>query len=124
MNDQKTSSKIPYRQGDVPMLTAVEEVPAGFVVAPVDEIVLAKGEVTGHAHRIVGSGAKLLVRETDLEALLDPADVVDLETRFLMVEEEVQLVHEEHGAITIEPGIYELPGQREFTPFGGALVGD
>lgn len=50
----KTITKIQIRQGDV-YLESVADIPSGAVEVPIDEVrgvVLAEGEVTGHAHRI------------------------------------------------------------------------
>lgn len=73
-------------------------------------IVLAEGEVTGHAHRIVDDGAVLM---SDGETL-----------SVLEVERKVALTHEEHKAIDIEPGSWEVRRQREYTIFGERRVLD
>lgn len=92
------------RQGDV-LLQAVSEVPDGLKPVPLDKgrVILAYGEVTGHAHAVVG----------DVELLA--ADLEDLETRFLRVEAEAQIVHEEHSTVVLPPGDYRVLGQREYT---------
>jgi hypothetical protein len=66
-------------------------------------IILAYGEVTGHAHRIdVPDTERSKVRYWDAGA-----------ERFLQVMETVALTHEEHGPITLEPGIYRQGFQVE-----------
>ena len=93
------------RQGDV-LLVRVDRIPAG--VRPVaregGRLVLAAGEATGHAHAVLESGALLLED--------------DLEERFLQVLEEggVTLTHEEHAAVRVPPGEYEVRRQREYVP--------
>lgn len=94
-----------YRQGDV-MIARINEVPADLTAVPRDNgrVVLAYGEVTGHAHVVEG----------DCELLA--ADVEELEERFLRVEQEARVVHDEHDTIVLPPGDYRVTGQREYTP--------
>lgn len=95
-----------FRQGDV-LIVPASEIPAAAV--PVKRVrravVLAEGEVTGHAHRIVADGADLF-------------EIEGLEDRFLRVLTEggVDLVHEEHGTIALPAGDYIVRRQREYTP--------
>lgn len=95
-----------FRQGDV-LIVPASEIPAAAV--PVKRVhravVLAEGEVTGHAHRIIAEGAELF-------------EIEGLEDRFLRVLTEggVDLVHEEHGIITLPVGDYVVRRQREYTP--------
>ncbi len=97
-----------YRQGDV-LLRRVASIPkAAKSAAKQDQsgnlrIVLAYGEVTGHAHAI-----------HDLESV----DVfVNAEgTMYLQVKEEAKLQHEEHGTVLLPPGNYERTIQREYSP--------
>jgi hypothetical protein len=93
-----------YRQGDV-LIKPISGMPDGLKLVPLDRgrVVLAYGEVTGHAHAVVG--------EVELLA----SDLEEMEQRFLRVEAEAQVVHEEHGTITLPPGDYEVLGQREYT---------
>jgi hypothetical protein len=93
------------RQGDV-LLVPVDAAP--FVDAPAavegSRFVLAEGEATGHAHVVRGRGK--LYRPIDQDH--------DLEHPCLVVEEPATLVHEEHDAIVLAPGAYEVRRQREY----------
>jgi hypothetical protein len=91
------------RQGDV-LIKSVEKIPEGLQSVPLDagRVILAYGEVTGHAHTVVG----------DVEFLA--ADLEEMEQRFLRVEQEAEVVHEEHGTVTLPPGEYEVIRQREY----------
>ncbi len=103
--------KLMYRQGDV-LLVLEDEVPkAAEELKPEgDRIVLAYGEVTGHAHAVGKFSARI-------HALG--------ETRFLEVGENgADLVHEEHAAICLKPGVYRIVHQREYVPDGSRLVYD
>lgn len=95
-----------FRQGDVlVVLTAVAALPKGAKEIKPDAsrgIVLALGEVTGHAHAIAVSKTKAPVKYFDANA-----------ERYLQVLEKVTLEHEEHGAILLEKGIYRQAFQVE-----------
>jgi hypothetical protein len=77
-------------------------------------LVLAYGEVTGHSHVVEG----------EAELLFRAADVEELERRFLHVEAESMLVHEEHDTITLPPGDFEVVRQREYAPEAPRFVAD
>lgn len=91
------------RQGDV-FIRRIKAIPADAKpVARKGDVILALGEVTGHTHRIA--------------APLDAVDVLMEAERIVMnVKRTVTVTHEEHGAITLEPGLYESFIQREFDP--------
>jgi hypothetical protein len=94
---------VQYRQGDVFLMRVPELPPEAVAVDGNDNgrIVLAYGEVTGHAHAIDARCAQMY---THGDAVL------------LAVKETVRLVHEEHNAITLEPGYYRVTRQREYSP--------
>jgi mannose-6-phosphate isomerase-like protein (cupin superfamily) len=97
-----------FRQGDV-LLRQVREIPADAVVTEKkdqfgnERIVLAYGEVTGHAHAIHD---------------LDQVDVFVKGdgTMYLQVKDAVDLKHEEHGTVLLPAGNYERVIQREYSP--------
>lgn len=78
---------------------------------PRGRLVLALGEVTGHAHAVTGPGD--LYRSADSAA---PA--------FLHVPSGRRVVHEEHGAIPLPRGWYRVVRQREYTPGAVRMVAD
>src|SRR5262245_59409498 len=91
------------RQGDV-MLIPVISIPAGAKPGERDKdrIVLAYGEVTGHAHAIAEPGVQILEYEG---------------TRYIRVPKEgARLSHEEHRQIAVPAGDYEVRIQREYIP--------
>lgn len=99
-------SRSPLRQGDV-ILVPISAIPDGVKKMKRDvqgRLVLAEGEVTGHAHAILDRAADLYGSE--------------LETRFLRVLTEggVELRHEEHGPIMIPEGFYEVRIGRVWSP--------
>jgi len=94
--------QLKFRQGDVGLIP-VAEIPAGAKPVKRDKgrIVLAYGEVTGHAHAIGGSTATLYQAGED---------------RFLSVTRKTSLKHEEHAKVVLEPGVYKVRHQREYSP--------
>ncbi len=94
---------IQYRQGDV-LLVKVDMAmaPEGSVQQDADgRIVLAYGEVTGHAHAIDANFASLYQWKGD---------------RLIEAKPGARLVHEEHSTIELEPGFYKVVQQREYEP--------
>lgn len=115
------SKIITRRQGDV-ALVAVAKLPDGCKeIVQRDRIVLAYGEVTGHAHAIYDHIDRA---EASPEAAAEIAEAAIARARlfeapngdrFLVVEKPVTLKHEEHTEHPMPPGIYELPIQVEHT---------
>lgn len=104
-----------YRQGDV-LIELIGEMPDGLVPVERDQgrVILAYGEVTGHAHAIAEPDVELFTRE----------DMTEMEGRFLRVEREAHLRHEEHATITLPPGMYRVKRQREYAPVEPVYVAD
>jgi hypothetical protein len=89
-----------WRHGDV-FLETCDELPGGAKLLP--HCILAKGELTGHAHRIA---------ERDVAELFEAGT-----SRYLRVRgEAATLVHQEHAAITLPRGLYRVWIQREYSP--------
>lgn len=90
------------RQGDV-LITLVENIPAKLELKK--DLVLAEGEMKGHAHRITKGQAELFINATlglmYLKVLSDTAE----------------LFHEEHSSIVLPMGDYEIGQQKEFDWF-------
>jgi hypothetical protein len=90
------------RQGDV-LLIEVSSVPAGAKdVTPEGDVILAYGEVTGHAHRITQTKDAPKVRVWDANG-----------ERFIQRVTDAALTHEEHSAAVIERPIYRQVWQVE-----------
>ncbi|MBT2452786.1 hypothetical protein J7F03_38305 [Streptomyces sp. ISL-43] len=107
-----------YRQGDV-LIVPLEEsaVPSYAADAPSEprdgrgRLVLALGEVTGHAHAVLGPGR--LVRE--------PGPLAPL---LLHLPDGGRVVHEEHAAIPLPKGWFRVVRQREYVPGSVRIVAD
>ena len=89
-----------YRHGDV-LLAPITSIPENARRKP--DLILARGEITGHAHRIEAKGMAQLYEYED--------------TLFLrIVGSPASVVHEEHLPIELPPGIYRVWRQREYDP--------
>jgi hypothetical protein len=97
-----------YRHGDV-LIAHVQTLPAQATKR--SGTILARGEITGHSHRVQELGAAQLYdfkHETFLEITASLAT----------------LVHEEHKPIELPKGIYRVWMQREYTPAAIVQVRD
>ncbi|MFE5855484.1 hypothetical protein ACFQ61_20030 [Streptomyces sp. NPDC056500] len=107
-----------YRQGDVLIVPVAEEaVPSHIAQARsqsrdgLGRLVLALGEVTGHAHAVMGPG----------RLVLEPGPFGPM---VLHLPEGGRVVHEEHAAITLPKGWYRVVRQREYLPGAVRIVAD
>ena len=91
------------QHGDV-LLKTVKDIPKNVkCIKSKNRVVIMDGEVTGHAH-----------------AIYTPEKVDYLENNglfYLRVNEPVELKHEEHKTITINPGYYKIDRVKEYNPF-------
>ena len=94
-----------YRQGDV-LLCAVDEIPPAAIPVPSegDRVIVALGELTGHAHAFAGHAVRLFREGGTGRSFFEIGDTG------------AALVHEEHDPIHVPEGRYELRRQREYTP--------
>ena len=95
-----------YRQGDLLFILQGERPAIELTVRP--GLVILAGEATGHAHRLTGGKV--------LEALDG--------TLYLELVEPTRVVHEEHDALTLDPGWWLVVRQREYTPSANRVVRD
>ena len=86
------------RQGDV-LFVKIEALPAEVALTERKGQIVVEGEVTGHAHRLAAG------RILEAQGMF-----------FLEVLKATQVVHEEHHAIDLAPGIYQVIRQREYSP--------
>jgi hypothetical protein len=104
-----------YRQGDV-LLQRVASIPTDATLCTVaGDVILAYGEVTGHAHRLAPEMVKPFAKGGAWSPTAE---------RFIRAVEGATLTHEEHGSIALAPGDYRVIQQREYTPHGLRNVAD
>lgn len=95
-----------YRHGDL-LIRQIEELPKGLKKA--QDKTLAYGEVTGHSHRFEDlSTVEVFLVNGELK-------------KYLQVNMPSPLIHEEHKRIIIEPGMYEIINEREYSYEDAAL---
>lgn len=110
--EKNMKTKKLFRQGDV-LIIRDDAAKAGAPIArDAGRVVLAYGEVTGHAHAIHDQGAELFAMAAGSEEI---ERIVD---RVLQVtgERVVSLRHEEHSTIELPPGVYRVRIQSEYAP--------
>lgn len=90
----------PKQQGDV-ILKPVDKLPDRITIVSRGRCILAHGE-SGHSHVVDSPGAKLYKSNDNI---------------FLDLKEATDLIHEEHGSITLEPGIWEIGQVNEYDYF-------
>ena len=98
----KKMNKKQYRQGDV-FIELTTTLPKTAKRVEAKRLVLAEGEVTGHAH----------VCDCPTAELYEDGGI-----KYLVIPKKAQapVVHEEHATITLPPGIYTVEPQFENTP--------
>lgn len=89
------------RQGDIMLIKLAELPEQAKPQDNKDRVVLAWGEATGHAHAIPTTHAAAYEWQGDTLVKVKPG---------------AQLVHEEHTAIPLTRGVYQLRRQVEYTP--------
>lgn len=88
-----------WRHGDV-LIAPIAAIP--HEARRSKQTILAYGEITGHSHRIEDP---------------EQAEVWECQgERFLKLLALTRVIHEEHQPIALEPGIYRVWQQREYTP--------
>ncbi len=89
-----------YRHGDL-LIESVNSIPEKAKERNTN--IILDGEVTGHAHRLIGG------------AVMDVGDQA-----YLSVPKTATVVHEEHNTITLPAGDYVVVRQREYRPYDRA----
>jgi len=101
--EEQNRSKPFWRQGDIYFVKLDEEIDSAKST-PVKNGIIAKGETTGHAHRVspssIAAGALL--------------SLVGRSMFLRSPEAGTTIVHDEHGPIALPRGSYAVVPQREF----------
>ncbi len=90
-----------FRQGDI-YIEWVRCLPEGAIKQ--FSTVLADGELTGHRHRI---------RDFRTASVFDARGEMFID----VVADRAEIVHEEHGTIELNRGVYRVWRQREYDPW-------
>lgn len=95
-------NKDQFRQGDV-FIERIDRVPQEAVKQqPGERVILAHGEVTGHAHEIACDAADAWKQGVDTVAVV--------------VKSPTKVTHQEHGPIPLRRGTFQITRQREYSP--------
>ncbi len=104
-------SNVHHRQGDVLMTErpdlSIEKLRADAKLESRNKCVLAEGESTGHAHRIQEAPRG---NESIEMFMMGDTKIVYIPESFGTT----SVTHEEHAAVTLEPGCHEILIQREY----------
>lgn len=104
-------NKKQFRQGDV-LIERVAAIPSNLAKQKADgRIILAHGEATGHHHSLDMDVADWWKDEKSGD-------------QFLNVKKSAQVVHQEHGPISLTPGKYLVRRQKEYSPAAIRNVAD
>lgn len=95
-----------YRHGDV-LLRRVKKVVK--ITAGKPELTIARGEATGHHHTLYP------IKKIGIEAL---AQLIEMEgVKYLALSGDMELRHQEHHALKIDQGVYEIIDEQEIDPY-------
>lgn len=123
-NDERTTMKKSttpkqYRQGDI-IIERVSTLPKNLEPRELENgrVILAHGEVTGHAHEVTPVN---IVSQHDIKEalrLLGDGDGAEAMTQAALIVKEggAAVIHDEHSRIELPPGKYIVRRQREYTP--------
>ena len=97
-----------YQQGDI-IFRKVNSIPRGAKRIKDFPIIVAQGETTGHAHKVL----------EEVKAFLDERENTrDEDGRKVMyLEGPATVVHEEHGTVNLPEGIYMVDHVKEYDHF-------
>lgn len=101
-------TEVKYQHGDV-LLKAIKTLPKGLKEKKGNT--LALGETTGHHHSIVEVGKEHRMLES-VQGFSFYED--ENGTSFVSLEKPLDLKHQEHKTITVDPGFYEIDIVREY----------
>jgi hypothetical protein len=114
----KRKTMKPIRQGDV-IFIPTTETPEGGIKRH-NQLTVALGEATGHHHtlypiRSAGLYAEELPENPELTPFIE--EFTKNNKRFIKLDTEWLLRHQEHHEIRIPPGTYEIGIEKEYDPF-------
>lgn len=110
--------KTQFRQGDV-LIERVENVPSEKLKAQTENgrVILAHGEVTGHAHEIEEPKAASIAPLSNPFVLAsDLQDAAAMTRHFLRLKKGSAVKHQEHSRIPLKRGGHRVTRQREYSP--------
>ena len=111
-----------FRQGDV-LIEQVSQLPRKPRKTK-GRVILAHGEVTGHAHEIETPRIAALEEWEAAVAAGDLEDARSMTSAAMELSADSAVVHQEHGRIALPAGNYLVRRQREYSPRENQNVAD
>jgi hypothetical protein len=111
------------RHGDMTIFKVSKDQVKGMQTAETKKLTLGLGEVTGHSHEVLALDNSTIIEHHNVSGY-DSAEIKDLTAReniFFEIKGTAVIMHEEHGPITLEEGVYLRTVQRQYNPFTKAL---
>lgn len=111
------------RHGDMTIFKVSPSQVEGMDTKELKKLTLGLGEVTGHSHEVLALDDSMIIEHHNV-AGYDSAEIRNLVERdniFFEIKGSAVIMHEEHGPITLDEGIYLRTVQRQFNPFAKTL---
>jgi len=111
------------RHGDMTIFKVSLSQVEGLEQKEMKKLTLGLGEVTGHSHEVIALDDSTIIEHYNI-AGYDSLEIQDLVARdniFFEIKGKAVIMHEEHGPITLDEGLYLRTVQRQFNPFSQAL---
>ncbi len=118
-------NKLIVRHGDMFIFRVDKSQVEGMKTASLKKLTLGLGETTGHSHEVIALDDSTIIEHYDSNfSGYDSAEIMELTSRekiFFEIKGKAVVMHEEHGPITLDEGIYIRTVQRQYNPFTKAL---
>jgi len=111
------------RHGDMTIFKVSKTQVSGMEAKELKKLTLGLGEVTGHSHEVFALDDSTIIEHHNIAGYdtTELRDLVERENIFFEVKGSAVIMHEEHGPITLEEGVYLRTVQRQYNPFTKVL---
>jgi hypothetical protein len=111
------------RHGDMTIFKVSKTQISGMKSKELKKLTLGLGEVTGHSHEVFALDNSTIIEHHNVSGYdtAELRDLVERENIFFEVKGQAVIMHEEHGPITLDEGIYLRTVQRQYNPFTKVL---
>lgn len=111
------------RHGDMTIFKVSKTQVSGMEAKELKKLTLGLGEVTGHSHEVFALDNSTIIEHHNVSGYdtTELRDLVERENIFFEVKGSAVIMHEEHGPITLEEGVYLRTVQRQYNPFTKVL---
>ena len=111
------------RHGDMTIFKVSKTQVSGMEAKELKKLTLGLGEVTGHSHEVFALDNSTIIEHHQVSGYdtTELRDLVERENIFFEVKGSAVIMHEEHGPITLDEGVYLRTVQRQYNPFTKVL---